>query len=118
MTKKLWFEQKPFHVALQLKTSNIKLKDQALIENIKFLINDCKLFIRKLSLDDFYFSTLKDSNKFKSLLAIISLILTFDDRQVLVERGFSINKSMLLENMQELLISCRKTKGFLVSYSI
>ena len=73
---------------------------------------------RKFSLDDFYFSTLKDSNKFKSLLAIISLILAFDDRQALVERGFSINKSMLLENMQELLISCRKTKGFLVSYSI
>lgn len=119
LTKKLRFEQKPFHVVLQLKTSNIKLKDQASIENIKFFINDCKLFIRKFSLDDFYFSTLKDSNKFKSLLAIISLILTFDDRQALVERGFSINKSMLLENMQELsLISCRKTKGFLVSYSI
>lgn len=113
MTKKLRFEQKPFHVVLQLKTSNIKLKDQASIENIKFFINDCKLFIRKFSLDDFYFSTLKDSNKFKSFLAIISLILTFDDRQALVERGFSINKSMLLENMQELsLISCRKTKAF------
>ena len=75
-----------------------------------------KKFNRNTSrLDDFYFGTLKVNGKFKSLSSIIKLIFALGAGQGSVERRFSIKKTTLFENKQELsLISRRKIKDFLV----
>lgn len=52
-------------------------------------------------LDTSYSTKLKSETKFKDLYSVIQLILIFSHGNAFVESGFSINKQLLVENLQE-----------------
>ena len=49
-------------------------------------------------LDAFYWKVLEGSSSFKKLAAILKIIVTLSHCKVSVERGFSVSKSLLVEN--------------------
>ena len=80
-----------------------KLQFEEFIDNVvkcnsdKFLsFNICSS-----SLDAFYGQWLHRNPKFSSLWKVMIFIFTFSYGQSQIERGFSINKSLLVENMHE-----------------
>ena len=60
------------------------------------------------SLDAFYGQWLHRNPKFSSLWKVMVYIFTFSHGQSQIERGFSINKSLLVENMHEKPICARR----------
>ena len=58
-------------------------------------------------LDEFYFQSV-NITKFKNLVKVISLLLTLSHGQAAVERGFSVNQSILETNMQKDSIVAKK----------
>ena len=50
-------------------------------------------------LDAFYCKLLEGSSLFRKLAAAVKIILTLSHCQASVERGFSVNKSLLVENL-------------------
>ena len=69
-------------------------------------------------LDSFFFVTL-DIGKYKALSLIVQTVLVLHNGQAEVERGFSINKHIMEDNMSELsLVSRRLVKDYLRSNSL
>lgn len=65
-------------------------------------------------LDVFFMRFLKDNNRYKNLLSVVKLIMTFAHGQSEVERGFSINEHLLADNMKmETLIAQRKVMDYM-----
>ena len=51
------------------------------------------------SLDTFYWKLLEGTSSFKNLAEVLKIIITLSHGQASVERGFSVNKSLLVENL-------------------
>lgn len=69
-------------------------------------------------LDSFFFETLS-MGEYKSLAIIVQTILVLHNGQAEIERGFSINKEVMKDNMSELtLVSRRLVKDYLRSNSL
>ena len=80
-----------------------KLQFEEFIDNV-VKCNSDKFFsfnICSSSLDAFYRQWLHRNSKFSSLWKVMICICTFSHGQSQIERGFSINKSPLIENMHE-----------------
>ena len=58
-------------------------------------------------LDVFYFKKMKIS-KFKELALVYKIVFTLSHGQLSVERGFSLNKSVLADNISNQSIACRR----------
>ena len=79
-----------------------------------------KQFDRKKDrLDQFYFHKLNldlDLDKFPSLSKLLISVFVLPHGQASVERGFSLNKSLINDNMSELtIVSQRIVKDFMIS---
>ncbi|GBO35079.1 hypothetical protein AVEN_94183-1 [Araneus ventricosus] len=82
--------------------------DATLMEYIDFLQNVVKPSLhdfrnfdaRKMRLDDF-FSSFFEGNKFTKLWSVFKIIFILSHGQASVERGFSINKNIEVENLNE-----------------
>ena len=59
------------------------------------------------TLDQFFFVTI-DLNKYAAISDIVKCVLTFGHGQAAIERGFSVNKSLLQDNMSEEYIVSRR----------
>ena len=68
-----------------------------------------KFDIDNTKLDVFLLSYLKDDPRFKSFTLIAKFVCTLSHGQSKVERGFSVNKSILVENLQEESIIAQRT---------
>ena len=86
--------------------------DEALREYRELIsdeIHDGISFDRKSSqLDDFFFSTLKLEERFPGLAKFVSLILTISHGQASIDRGFSIQKHQLQQNVDHLYVRSRR----------
>ena len=88
--------------------------DLALRQYISFTKEDAKLNSSLLNefslsndrLDDFYFKKMKIS-KFKELALVCKIVFTLSHGQSSVERGFSLNKSVVADNISnQSIVSC------------
>ena len=61
----------------------------------------------KDSLDDFYFKKC-NLNKYKELASTVKIFLTLNHGQASVERGFSVNSTVLEQNLNEKSITARR----------
>ena len=59
-------------------------------------------------LDTFYFHTMKVRSKYPSLAKVLELVLTLSHGQADVERGFSINNSVIEDNITEMSIVSKR----------
>ena len=59
------------------------------------------IYSRKTRLDDFYFNKILKDNTCQPLIKFVSYILVLSHGQATVERGFNINKELLVENQKE-----------------
>ena len=92
--------------------------DKVLVQLVEFVTHDVKLNIDKFKpfdkyktkLDVFCFQTI-GLHKYKELKYVMKVILTLSHGQASVERGFSINKSVLKVNMTEESIVSKKLVG-------
>lgn len=67
-------------------------------------------------LDEFYFHQLNNVSKHNELCTVLKLIFTLSHGQADVERGFSLNKNLINQNMESLtIISRRRVKDHLLS---
>ena len=90
------------------KILNESQSDLALRQYHSFRRDDCKInagkivsFIKnKDRLDDLYFSQLHIDN-YEELASILKIFLTISHRQASVERGFSLNKAILKDNIEQ-----------------
>ena len=83
--------------------ANSELKDE-------FLLYDQK----KIRLDHFFRKFMDGNASYKKCWKVVKLVLTLSHGQAAVERGFSVNKEVLVENMQELsLVSQRQVGDYL-----
>ena len=89
--------------------------DHALTQFQEFLQSECKSDLFRLKsfnrkeyrLDELFFSCLGIKN-YKDLSYVVKIILTLSHGQASVERGFSINKSLVKVNMKEETIVAKK----------
>lgn len=76
------------------------------------VLEKCKMYKRREKrLDEFYTEILneEDSDKYKELTSFIKIILSLSHGNASVERGFSVNKQCIVENLkEESLIALRK----------
>ena len=101
---------------LKLKILPAVLSDKALDEFSDFVqetkrihTEEFKSFRReKQRLDEFYFKPDFDIKRFKQFSFVLKIILTLSHGQAAVERGFSINKSLLKVNISEHSIISKK----------
>ena len=76
----------------------------------EFLLYDQK----KIRLDHFFCNFMDGNASYKKCWKVVKSVLTLSHRQAAVERGFSVNKEVLVENMQELsLVSQREVGDYL-----
>ncbi|GBM65240.1 hypothetical protein AVEN_239178-1 [Araneus ventricosus] len=61
-----------------------------------FLSDECNL-----ELDNFYYGLLSKEKKWEDLWQVVKLCFIFSHGNASVERGFSVNKTMLVENLKE-----------------
>ena len=105
--------QKLLSHLLKLKVFTSNVCDSAFNEYGEFIGDELRRikfqeFDRSESpLDDFFFKVV-DIKKHKNLVNVVKLILTLSHGQAAVERGFSVNKSILENNMKEDSIVARK----------
>ena len=102
-----------FHNLLQklvdCKQITSSLADKAKQEFRKFKSNNVRenkaIFrnydIDKNLLDEFYMEFLKDSTRYESFCYVVKIILTMFHGQADVERGFSVNRNLIIENMSD-----------------
>ena len=87
--------------------SNIVRENKAIFRNYD---------IDKNQLDEFYSEYLKDNAQYESFYYVIKIVLTMFHGQADVERGFSVNKNLTVENMsEESLIAQRFVKDHMKS---
>ena len=83
--------------------------DEAEKEYKKFLytvVKESKAFFLEFDkskdrLDEFFMRYLSDTVRFNNFMLIVKMVLTLAHGQADVERGFSLNDKLLVENMQE-----------------
>ena len=100
---------------MKLRILTSAMCDQALTEFSDFVqevrslyLNDFKCFDHtKTRLDNFYFQNF-DIRRYKRLCSVLKIILTLSHGQAAVERGFSINNSVLKVNIKEDSIVAKK----------
>lgn len=63
--------------------------------------NDCKVYKRSDRLDTFWFSILNSNNCSSDLKKCTKLVLLISHGNAFVERGFSVNKEMILQNLKK-----------------
>jgi len=80
-------------VFTQFKAFVIEIKRNYLAEFFNFKINENRL-------DEFYWNYMKNA-KYAKLWKVFQIIFTLSHGQAAVERGFSINNELMVENMQE-----------------
>ncbi|GBM88120.1 hypothetical protein AVEN_87496-1 [Araneus ventricosus] len=81
------------------------VKDRYQDEFENFLSDECNL-----ELDNFYYGLLSKEKKWEDLWQVVKLCFRFSQGNASVERGFSVNKAMLVENLKEQsLINQRRT---------
>ena len=80
-----------------LKSAHSQLKDIFLTFNQK-----------EDRVDSFYASIMSVNASFKSCWEIFKIVFTLSHGQVSVERGFSINKELLVENLEEESVVCQR----------
>jgi len=74
--------------------------------------------LNKDRLDQFYMDLIGKSEKFSSLFSVIKLLLILSHGQASVERGFSVNKAMLRDNLQtETIIAMRQVLLHIIFYN-
>ncbi|GBN58281.1 hypothetical protein AVEN_223258-1 [Araneus ventricosus] len=74
--------------------SVVKERHQDEFEN--FLSDECNL-----ELNNFYYGLLSKGKKWEDLWQVVKLCFIFSHGNVSVERGFSVNKTMLVENLKK-----------------
>jgi hypothetical protein len=68
-------------------------------------------------LDDFFYSKMKIHSKYPELSVLVSLILTLSHGNADIERGFSLNKGVLKDNMKEdSVVNKRLVKDHMLSH--
>ena len=72
--------------------SNIVRENKAIFRNYD---------IDKNRLDEFYMEYLKDSTQCESFCYVVKIVFTMFHGQADVERGFSVNKNLIVENMSD-----------------
>ena len=99
---------------------------KSLSEFQDFLRDDVKKYNDKFAtfnkkehrLDGFFFSAVKVQN-YKNLAFILKIVFTLSHGQVAVERGFSVNQTVLDVNMQEnSLIACKLIRNHMSSNNL
>ena len=97
--------------------------DKVLVQFVEFVTHDVNLNIDKFKsfdryktkLDVFYFQTI-GLDKYKELKYVMKVILTLSHGQASVERGFSINKSVLKVNItEESIVSKKIVRGHMIA---
>ena len=63
---------------------------------------------KEIWLDQFYLKQLDDKDEYKDLWKIIKILLTISHGQAAVERGFSVNKDSMKDNLQETSLVSRR----------
>ena len=104
--------QKLLHHLISLKIINTTTAQETLKKYMDILRNEEEKFLSfKASqrLDEFFFSIVSLENVSKEFTFVFKLILTLSHGQACVERGFSINNTVLLTNMKPNPIIARKT---------
>ena len=79
--------------------SNIVQEDKVIFRNY---------VIDKNRLEEFYMKYLKDSTQYESFCYVVKIVLTMFHGQPDVERGFSVNKNLILENMSDESLTAQK----------
>ena len=71
----------------------------------------------KVHLDSFLCDFVHGNTKFRKCWDVVKLLFTLSHRQAAVERGFSVNKELLVENLQQLsLVSQRIVSNYLTDF--
>ena len=82
-------------ILTQFKGFILEMKQNHLAEFLSFNMNTDRS-------DEFYWNYMKDAKVWE----IFRIIFTFSHGQAAVERGFSVNSKLLIENLQEKNLSC------------
>ena len=104
--------QKLLHHLISLKIISTTTAQETLKKYMDILRNEEEKFLSfKASqrLDEFFFSIVSLESVSKELASALKLILTLSHGQACVERGFSINNTVLLTNMKPNPVIARKT---------
>lgn len=88
-------------VAEKAKQQYIDLTNSANVELKDEFESFCKAGSDEISLDKFFLNILTGNNRFTELWKVVKKCLIFSHGNASVESGFSINKSLLIENLHE-----------------
>lgn len=72
---------------------------KVLVDN-KTILESCKNYSREVRLDVFWMEVL-DNKKFENLQKVIQILLPLSHGNAMLERGFSINGDIIIENLKE-----------------
>ena len=106
----LWYNDRLVDKLYNLKQITAKDADEAKKEYFEFITaiqSEHKgAFLtfdeNKVGLDSFFFYFMHGSTKFRKCWDVFKLVFTLSHGQAAVERGFSVNKELLVENLQQL----------------
>ena len=112
LEKLVEYKQVTSHVADEAEKEYKKFLYTVVKENKAFFLEFDK---SKDRLDEFFMRYLSDTVRFNNFMLIVKMVLTLSHGQADVERGFSLNDKLLVENMQEQsLISQRIVKDHML----
>ena len=113
LEKLVEYKQVTSHVADEAEKEYKKFLYTVVKENKAFFLEFDK---SKDRLDEFFMRYLSDTVRFNNFMLIVKMVLTLSHEQADMERGFSLNDKLLVENMQEQsLISQRIVKDHMLS---
>ena len=121
----LWYNDRLVDKLYNLKWITAKDADEAKKEYFKFITaiqSEHKgAFLtfdeNKVRLDSFFFYFMHGSTKFRKSWDVFKLVFTLSHGQAAVERRFSVNKELLVENLQQLsLVSQRIVSDYLTDF--
>ena len=98
LEKPVEYKQVTSHVADEAEKEYQKFLYSVVKENKAFFLEFDK---SKDRLDEFFMRYLSDTVRFNNFMLIVKMVLTLSHGQADVERGFSVNDKLLVENMQE-----------------
>ena len=85
-------------IHFQFKDFALEMKQNYHAEFLNFIMNTVRL-------DEFYWNYMKDA-KHAKVWEVFRIIFTLSHGQAAVERGFSVNSELLVENLPEKSLSC------------
>ena len=105
----------------QIKPSEADVAKEEFSHFVRFVVQENKVHFSEYNfdtdcLDEFYMRYLKGTICYETLTSVIQLILVLSHGQAAVERGFSLNDKLLVENMKpESLIAHCCIKDFMLA---